>query len=110
MVMLRNPYYKPQPSISDIDINFVDSVSLTTTYLLGDTADLAPIEPTNAPSIAKQSNLQILDNKAYDITTLEYNDTVYPYNMTSFRQAMSLWNQSIPDSCPSIQRLCTDCV
>jgi ABC-type transport system substrate-binding protein len=95
MVMLRNPYYVPQPSISEIDITFVDSLSLTTSHLLSGSSDIAPIEPSNAPAILKQTGLNLLDNKAYDITTLQYNDTIYPYNMTQFRQALAFGiNQS----------------
>ncbi|MFI5419386.1 MAG: ABC transporter substrate-binding protein [Nitrososphaerales archaeon] len=89
MVMLRNPYYTPQPAISEIDVSFVDSLSLTTSYLVSGSTDIAPIEPTNAQAVLNNPNLRVFDNKAFDITTLEYNDTAYPYNMTAFRQALA---------------------
>jgi ABC-type transport system substrate-binding protein len=88
MTMLRNPYYTPQPQISEIDITYVDSKSLTSTPLLSGTTDLAPLEPSNAASILNNPNLRILDQKAFGISTLDYNVSVYPYNMTAFRQAL----------------------
>jgi ABC-type transport system substrate-binding protein len=89
MVMKRNPYFVPLPPESEIDINFVDSLSLTTTYLLSGSTDLAPVEPSNAQSILKNPSLGIIDEKGFGISTLEYNDSVYPYNMTQFRQALA---------------------
>jgi len=88
MTMLRNPYYKPQPTVCKIEINFVESVSQTTESLLAGTSDWAQIEPSNAPSILKDPNLHLFAEPAMETTTLEYNDTVYPYNMTEFRQAL----------------------
>jgi peptide/nickel transport system substrate-binding protein len=88
MTMLRNPYYKPQPTICKIEINFVESLSQTTESLLAGTSDWAQIEPSNAQSILKDANLHLFAEPAMETTTLEYNNTVYPYNMTQFRQAL----------------------
>jgi len=89
MVLLRNPYFTPQPSVCEIDINFVETVSSTTTYLLSGSTDLTPIEAQNAHSILANPNLHILDLQDRAIQTLQYNDTQYPYNMTQFRQALA---------------------
>jgi peptide/nickel transport system substrate-binding protein len=92
MVMLRNPYFNStglkEPAISQIDVNFVDSLSLTAGQLESGSTDLAPVEPTNAPSVLKTPNIHILDEKGLYISDLQYNDTLYPYNMTAFRQAL----------------------
>jgi peptide/nickel transport system substrate-binding protein len=88
MTMLRNPYYKPQPTVCKIEINFVESVSQTTESLLAGTSDWAQIEPSNAASILKDPNLHVFAEPAMETTTLEYNNTIYPYNMTAFRQAL----------------------
>ncbi|MFI5419387.1 MAG: ABC transporter substrate-binding protein [Nitrososphaerales archaeon] len=88
MTMLRNPYYKPQPTICKIEINFVESLSQTTESLLAGTSDWAQIEPSNAQSILNNPNLHLFAEPAMETTTLEYNNTVYPFNMTEFRQAL----------------------
>lgn len=89
MVMLRNPYYSPQPTIQQIDINFVESLGLTTTYLQSGTTDLAPVEPSAASSVLKNTNMHILDEKGLYVSDLQYNDSIYPFNMTAFRQALA---------------------
>ncbi len=93
LVMLRNPYFNttglPEPQISEVDVNFVDSLSLTTSILQSGTNDLAPVEPSNAASVVKNPNVHILDEKGLYVTSLQYNDSIYPYNMTQFRQALA---------------------
>jgi ABC-type transport system substrate-binding protein len=88
MVMLRNPYFTPQPNICEIQVSFVDTLSLTSERLQAGLADLAPIDPSTAASILKTPNLHVLDEKAVGAASLEYNDSVYPYNMTQFREAL----------------------
>lgn len=88
MVMLRNPYFAPQPNICQIDISFVETLSLTTKNLLAGQADLAPVDPFNVASILSNPNLHILDEKAVGAASLEYNDSIYPYNNLAFRQAL----------------------
>ena len=88
MTMLRNPYYKPQPTVCEININFVESLSQTTESLLAGTSDWAQIEPSNAQSILNNPNLHLFAEPAMETTTLEYNNTVYPFNTTAFRQAL----------------------
>jgi peptide/nickel transport system substrate-binding protein len=92
MVMLRNPYFYTtglkEPEITQINVNFVESLSLTAGLLQSGSTDLAPVEPSNAQSVLKNPNIHILDEKGLYISDLQYNDTVYPYNMTAFRQAL----------------------
>jgi peptide/nickel transport system substrate-binding protein len=88
MLLLRNPYYAPAPRISEIQVNFAETLSLTATSLLSGHSDLAPIDPSDAKSILTDPNLGILDQKGLGITTLQYNVTQYPYNMSQFRQAL----------------------
>jgi peptide/nickel transport system substrate-binding protein len=95
MTLLRNPYFEPQPKWCQISVNFVESLSQTANNLLSGSTDVAQVEPSNVPAILKDPNLQLLDEKGMFQTSLEYNITVYPYNMTAFRQALAFGiNQS----------------
>jgi ABC-type transport system substrate-binding protein len=91
MVMYRNPYWGdvfPAPNICEIQVTFVDTLAQTTQNLLAGTADLAPIDPSSAVSIVGHPNLHILDEKAVGAASLEYNDSIAPYNSLAFRQAL----------------------
>src|SRR5487761_569928 len=88
MVMYRNPYFTPAPNVCEIQESFVDTLSLTAARLVAGSSDLAPIEPSSASAILKQPNLHVLDEKAVGAASLEYNDSIFPYNMTQFRQAL----------------------
>lgn len=92
LVMLRNPYFNttglPEPKITQVNVNFVESLSLTTSIVQSGSTDLAPIEPSNAQAVLKNSNIHILDEKGLYISDIQYNDSIYPYNMTQFRQAL----------------------
>ena len=88
MTMLRNPYFTPQPNICQIQVSFVDTLSLTAERLQAGLADIAPIEPSSAAAIMAVPNLHVLDEKAVGAASLEYNDSIYPYNMTQFREAL----------------------
>lgn len=92
MVMFRNPYWGQvytAPKICEIQVSFVDTLSLTTERLLAGAADLGPIDPSTAASLLKGgSNLHILDEKAVGAASLEYNDSIAPYNSLAFRQAL----------------------
>jgi ABC-type transport system substrate-binding protein len=89
MTLLRNPYYQPQPRWCKINVNFVESLAQTSVSLLAGSTDVAQVEPSNVPAVLKVPNLQFLDEKGMFTTSLEYNITVYPYNMTAFRQALA---------------------
>jgi ABC-type oligopeptide transport system substrate-binding subunit len=88
MKLLRNPYYNPPPNITEIDVNLVETESLTTTYIQSGTTDLAPIEWSDVAAVLKNPNVGIIDQKGFDITSLQYNDSIYPYNMSNFRSAL----------------------
>ena len=93
MVMYRNPYWGnvyAAPKICEIQLSFVDTLSLTTERLLAGQADLAPIDPSTAASILNSGNpsLHVLDEKAVGAASLEYNDSIAPYNSLAFRQAL----------------------
>jgi peptide/nickel transport system substrate-binding protein len=88
MVMYRNPYFKPLPNICEIQVSFVDSLSLTAKNLEAGQADLAPIDPSTASAILSVPNLRILDEKSVGAASLEYNDSIFPYNQLAFRQAL----------------------
>lgn len=88
--LLRNPNFPTQPNICELDVNFVDSLSQTATYLQAGTTDFAQVEYSNAHAIlAANPNIRLYDEKAQAMTTLDYNDSIYPYNMTAFRQALA---------------------
>jgi peptide/nickel transport system substrate-binding protein len=90
MKMYRNPNFPLTPQICEIDINFVDSLSATSTYLEAGTTDFAFIAYSNAQAIiAANPNLKLYDEKGYGMTSIQYNDTVFPYSMTAFRQALA---------------------
>ncbi|MCL4519786.1 MAG: ABC transporter substrate-binding protein, partial [Thaumarchaeota archaeon] len=89
MVLLRNPYYEPLPEVCQINVNFVESLSQTATYLLAGTSDLAPVAPATAVSLLQHNNLHVMHPPASLMVTMEYNVTTYPYNMTAFRQALA---------------------
>jgi len=88
MVMLRNPYFSPQPNICQIDVSFVETLSLTADRLEAGQADLAPLNPFDISSVLKNPSLHVLDEKEVGAASLEYNDSVYPYNQLPFRQAL----------------------
>lgn len=88
MVMLRNPYFNPAPNICEIQVSFVDDLSLTAKNLEAGSADLAPVDPSTAPAILSTPNLHILDEKAVGAASIEYNDSVFPYSDLAFRQAL----------------------
>jgi ABC-type transport system substrate-binding protein len=93
LTMLRNPYFyttgMPEPAITQINVNFVESLSLTTGIVESGQTDLAPIEPSNAQAVAKTANIHILDEKGLYVSDLQYNDSIFPYNVTDFRQALA---------------------
>jgi ABC-type transport system substrate-binding protein len=92
MVMYRNPYWGsvyPAPNICEIQVSFVDTLSLTTERLIAGQADEGPIDPSTASSLLQgHPNLHVLDEKGVGAASLEYNDSVAPYNSLAFRQAL----------------------
>jgi len=90
MTLDRNPYYTPQPAICQIQITFVDSLSLNSNYLQSGRTDLATVEPSTVSSVLQSNpHLQLYPGTGLAIQALQWNDTNYPYNMTEFRQAIA---------------------
>jgi ABC-type transport system substrate-binding protein len=94
-LMLRNPYFTPKPHICQININFVDSLAQTAAYLQSGSTDFAFVEYSNIKAVLTNPNIKLYDEKGLGITDIQYNDSVFPYNLTAFRQALA-WsvNQS----------------
>ena len=88
VVLLRNPYYDPLPQVCEIIWNFVESESSDATYIASGSSDLAPVVPGSVQSLISIPNIHILNQPAEFYTSLSYNITNYPYNMTEFRQAI----------------------
>ncbi len=89
MTLYRNQYYKPTPNICEVELNFVESYSLTATFLQSGQTDLAPVEPANVQAVLGNSHIKLYTDTAEAYTGLQYNVTSYPYNMTAFRQALA---------------------
>ncbi|MGI0091517.1 MAG: ABC transporter substrate-binding protein [Nitrososphaerales archaeon] len=90
LVMLRNPYYKPLPTICEIDVNFVENSAFATQFLVsGQTDYTEPVAPGSIAPLLNLPNIHLYDEKAQQQASLQYNVTSYPYNMTQFRQALA---------------------
>jgi peptide/nickel transport system substrate-binding protein len=88
MVMLRNPYYTPQPTICKIVYDFEESTTQLTELLLSGQTDVAGyLDPSNIPAFPSYVHLYAAQGML--ITPMWYNITSYPYNMTAFRQALA---------------------
>jgi len=90
LVMLRNPYYKPESAVCELAVNFVESSGYMTQFLVSGQTDLTwPLAPGAISTDLNLPNMHIYDEKAQWETALQYNVTTYPYNMTQFRQALA---------------------
>jgi peptide/nickel transport system substrate-binding protein len=90
LVMKRNPYFNPLPIACEIDVTFSESNTQSSLFLVSGAADLAgPLDPSNIPAILSNPNIHLLDTRGQGISVLTYNVTIYPYNMTAFRQALA---------------------
>ncbi|MGI0085050.1 MAG: ABC transporter substrate-binding protein, partial [Nitrososphaerales archaeon] len=90
LIMVRNPHYTPQPSICQIDISFVDNIALTSSYLESGQTDLAPVAPSSVAQILSSNpSLRVFNGPNLISDGLQWNVTTYPFNMTSFRQALA---------------------
>ncbi|MHB8567933.1 MAG: ABC transporter substrate-binding protein [Nitrososphaerales archaeon] len=87
-VFLRNPYFNPQPKACELQMSYFETDSSIPTYIQSGAVDFGPIPPASAASLANSPNVHIIDQKGLVPEMLTYNVTVYPYNMTQFRQAM----------------------
>lgn len=88
MIMYRNPYFTPLPAVCELDINFVETEALTPSYVTSGSTDFADISNSQASLVYASPNVGGAINNGSAITAIELNNTVYPYNMTAFRQAL----------------------
>lgn len=88
LTMFRNPHYTPAPSICEINVNFVESDAQTPTYLTSGSSDMGLVAPADISSLLSNPSVHVSLNPGYYISFLQYNVTVYPYNLTTFRQAL----------------------
>ena len=96
-VLRANPYYIPKPKICEIIIDYVETQAEVSTLLQSGTADLGIYVPSaDIQNILRNSQfLHLFDERNTLSTDILYNMTVYPYNMTAFRQALAFGiNQS----------------
>src|SRR5579875_655928 len=87
-LFLRNPYFNPLPKACALQMSYFETDSSIPTYIQSGQVDFGPIPPASAPSLLTSPNVHIIDQKGLIPEMLTYNVTVYPYNMTQFRQAM----------------------
>ena len=88
MTLLRNPYFHPQPIACALDLTFVEATTQGASLLKGGAVDLAELDPISVAGVVSNPNIHILDQSDIWIETLDYNITVFPFNMTAFRQAL----------------------
>ena len=94
-VFLRNQYSNPLSKACELIVNFPETISLTPNLLLSGTADLAPVAPADLAGVLAHPNLHLASVPYHELTYLRYNVTSYPFNETSFRQALAFGiNQS----------------
>ena len=89
LIMYRNPYFTPQPSVCQIDINFVEGTTTSANYIASDATDLAVIDPTLVQTLLRDPHAGFLDQKATAIQLIYWNTSQYPYNQLPFRQAIA---------------------
>jgi ABC-type transport system substrate-binding protein len=93
LVMLRNPYFYTtgykEPTVCQLDVNFVETSSDASTYLLGGSTDFAyHIDPSSVATLIQHPNLHVLAESGIYPQSITWNVTAYPFNMTAFRQAL----------------------
>ena len=88
MLMLRNQYFKPLPAICQINASFTEVEGLDAQLVQSGATDLAEVTYATASALLTTPNVQVMDEKGPQMQDLQYNVTLYPFNMTSFRQAM----------------------
>jgi ABC-type transport system substrate-binding protein len=88
MVMIQNPHYTPVPAICQIDVNFVETEGGTSSLVQGGSTDLADVTFATANALQSLPNIHLIPQQAAQMQSLQYNDTLYPFNMTQFRQAI----------------------
>jgi ABC-type transport system substrate-binding protein len=90
LTLLRNPYYTPLPQICQINVNFAESESQTSTYLLSGASDFAQLPASNLPSFVNNPDFTLIPEipGGSGLLAMVYNVTSVPYNQLGFRQAL----------------------
>jgi peptide/nickel transport system substrate-binding protein len=89
MVLLRNQYYKPTPTVCELILSFVETDAQDPTYLLGGSADFGLVEPGAVGSMSNHTNLHLYDEHATFNEFLAYNTSIFPFSSLAFRQALA---------------------
>jgi ABC-type transport system substrate-binding protein len=88
-VLLRNQYFQPQPSVCEVVVSFTESGNTAENLLLAGSDDFSnDLGQTSVSSFLAVPNMHILRLPGETEDTLSWNITMYPYNMTQFRQAV----------------------
>ncbi len=87
-VLLRNPYYTPQPRVCEIIVNYPETTSDVPSELLSGASDLGLVNAQDVQSLLSHPGFQVSLQPGHYMTDVRYNVTWYPYNMTAFRQAL----------------------
>ena len=88
MKLIRNPYYSPKVGPCELDMSFPETRSTIANLLIGGSIDFGPIDTQSAAAVLATPNLHIMDEVSQNNMQLNYNITLYPLNMTAFRQAL----------------------
>lgn len=89
LLLLRNPYFVPEPKICEILVSFVETDSSTPTLLISGAYDAGTIDQSAAVSILAHPNLHVAVPQTLLTDTITYNTSIYPYNNAAFRQALA---------------------
>lgn len=87
-VLLRNPYYTPQPKVCEVIVNYPETTSDVPSELLSGASDLGLVNAQDVQSLLSHPGFQVALQQGHYETDVRYNVTWYPYNMTAFRQAL----------------------
>jgi ABC-type transport system substrate-binding protein len=88
-VLLRNPYFQPQPKACEIEVSMPESPSAGAIFLSGDQTDFSYIEEGDIASLNANPNLGTTVIPGLAEMYIVANITVAPYNSLYFRQALA---------------------
>jgi ABC-type transport system substrate-binding protein len=88
-VLLRNPYFQPQPKACEILLNFPESKENGAIFLSGDETDLAYITEADVSVLHSNPNLGTVVIPGLASEWISWNITRPPYNNLNFRQALA---------------------
>ncbi|MGI0091871.1 MAG: ABC transporter substrate-binding protein [Nitrososphaerales archaeon] len=90
-LLLPNPYWPgSKPTACAIDVTFVENTAQMIPFLVSGQADFAgTLTFGNLAALTSYSNIKLNTVGGDDGTFMMYNVTMYPYNVTQFRQALA---------------------